>query len=240
MIPLGNFFFRYRNLVFPIYFAAMAALIPPVLPEGDIQLDAFVDLLGFMIALSGQALRAAVIGYAYIRRGGKDKKVYADDLVIEGFFAHSRNPLYVGNLLVLFGLSVIHGAPMFILVCAVFYGLAYRAIVAAEENFLRSKFSDQYDAYCRRVNRFLPNLAGLQGSLAGMEYDWKRVLRKEYGSTFTWLLTALALLIYERIHWFGFEQKWIQSYLLASLLVPLLAAYITVRVLKKRKLLGRD
>lgn len=199
-----------------------------------------VDALGFLVAFTGQALRAAVIGFAYIRRGGKNKKVYADDLVVEGFFAHCRNPLYVGNAMVLLGLSIVHGAPVFIALCIAFYGLAYWAIVAAEENFLFNKFGDQYRAYCSTVNRFIPNFAGLRATMNGMEYDWQRVLRKEYGSTFTWVLAVIALMIYERLAHFPLEQMRGQVTVLAALVAPLLVAYVVVRVLKKKKLLGRD
>lgn len=240
MIRLGNFFFKYRDFVFPLFFVVFAALIKPALPQGSLRLDAMVDALGVAIALLGQALRAAVIGFAYIRRGGKDKKVYADGLVVEGFFAHCRNPLYVGNALVLLGLSIVHGAPLFIALCVAYYGLAYWAIVAAEENFLRGKFGGEYDAYCQRVNRFLPNFRGLRATVSGMEYDWRRVLRKEYGSTFTWVLAVLALMIYERVSHFGYEPMREQVWLLASLTAPLLLVYLIIRMLKKKKLLGRD
>ena len=43
------------------------------------------------------------IGYEYIVRGGRQGKVYAEDLVQGGVFAHSRNPLYLGNLLIIVG-----------------------------------------------------------------------------------------------------------------------------------------
>jgi protein-S-isoprenylcysteine O-methyltransferase Ste14 len=65
-----------------------------------------LDALGVVVLAGGLALRSLVVGLAYIKRGGKGKKVYADALVTDGIFAHSRNPLYLGNILILCGLAL--------------------------------------------------------------------------------------------------------------------------------------
>ncbi len=240
MISFGNFFFKYRDYLFPIVFLGLAAAVKPIhFPDAPLY-DHLMDALGLAIAIGGQGLRAAVIGFAYIKRGGKNKQVYADGLVVEGFFAHARNPLYVGNLMVLIGLIIVHGGPIFVAAGSLFYLFAYRCIVAAEENFLRNKFGAQYDDYCARVNRFLLSFKGLGKSLEGMEYDWKRVVRKEYGSTFTWVSAALLLLIYERVSWSGWEAAKPEAMLIAGAFVPLAVLYVIVRVAKKKKWLGRD
>ena len=90
-------------------------------------------------ARAGQALRITVIGYRYIVRGGKDRRVHAEDLVTEGIFALARNPLYVGNMMVLFGLFIIWNSPLLYLVGVPFTVIGYWAIVAAEEAFLRGE-----------------------------------------------------------------------------------------------------
>ena len=64
----------------------------------------------------------------------------------------------------------------------------------AEEAFLARKFGADYVAYCGRVNRFVPDLRGLSQTIRGFEFDWKRVVRKDYGTTFTWMSTALVLI----------------------------------------------
>lgn len=240
VIAVGNYFFRTRNLIFPVVFAVLALAFRPHYPREDERLDLWLDLVGLAVALLGQGLRFAVIGFAYVKRGGKDKKIYADRLVQEGFFAHSRNPLYVGNILVLFGLMIIHNSPWMYVFGLAFYGFAYISITLAEEEFLRGKFGDEYDEYCRRVNRFLPSLRGLSKSVDGMQYDWRRVVRKEYGSTFTWLLTVLALLVWERISHGGYAHAAFEINLIALLLVPLCAFYAWARYLKKARLLGMD
>src|SRR4029078_10304588 len=116
--------------------------------------DLVLDVLGVLLAASGQALRVVVIGLAYIRRGGVNKEGYADRLVQEGIFAHCRNPLYVGNFLALTGFCLIHDSWACYLICIPIFALAYLSIVLAEEEFLRAKFGEEFEAYCRCVPRF--------------------------------------------------------------------------------------
>jgi protein-S-isoprenylcysteine O-methyltransferase Ste14 len=235
LVRAGNFFFRNRNGVFPLVLLALFAGFRPVYPQGSARLDNWVDLLGLAVAFSGQALRAAVIGYAYIQRGGKNKQVYADNLVTEGYFRLSRNPLYVGNLLVLLGLFIIHGNPWVILLGSAFFLFAYRAIVAAEEVYLRGKFGEEYDDYCRRVNRWVPDFRHLRQAVEGMEFTWRRVVIKEYGSTYAWCTAAAVLLAYDTLIYFDYEQRQLYLNSLAVLLVLFTAAWALVRWLKKSR-----
>lgn len=103
----GNFLFRARDAVFPLVLLVLLVAFRPEYPFGSPLWDRRLDLVGLLVAAGGQALRAAVVGYAYIIRGGKNRQVYAEGLVTEGFFAHARNPLYVGNILILAGLFLI-------------------------------------------------------------------------------------------------------------------------------------
>jgi len=233
LVRFGNFFFRYRNALFPVAFVVIAAATRPLAPFGSERADRWMDAAGVLVALAGQSLRALVIGLAYIRRGGKDQRIYADDLVTEGFFAHSRNPLYVGNMLVFLGLFLILNSAWGYLAGVPFFVFAYVSIVSAEEEYLRRQFGAAYDAYCRRVNRFVPSLTGLGATVRGMAFNWKRLVRKEYGSTFTWITTALALLVWERASRHGMDAA--SPALRAALVawVPVVCGYGVARFLKK-------
>jgi len=233
LVAYGNFLFRYRNLVFPIVTAALLFLAPPAAAPFGLADDWPIDLLGVAAVLAGQGLRFAVIGYAYIKRGGRGRQVYADKLVAEGFFAHSRNPLYLGNLIVLGGLFLIHNAFWVHAIGIPFFLLAYVAIVAAEEAYLHRKFGPQYDAYCARVPRWLPNFAGLSHSLADMRFNWRRVVVKEYSTTFTLATTVLALFAYEAVAQSSVaeSQRILIGFAVAFTL--LLAAFSVARYLKK-------
>lgn len=206
LIRYGHFVFRYRDYLAPLLLFAGIGLTTPRPFLNSVHTDIWLDALGVGLALCGQSLRVAVIGLAYIQRGGKNKEIAADRLVSEGFFAHSRNPLYLGNFLLIAGLSMIWNAPALYLAVCCLAGVSLFSMVLAEEDFLRRKFGSEFDAYCARVNRFVPRLTGLRATLAGFQFDWKRVVRKEYGTTFTWVSMAIVLFGLERLVWFGPHQ----------------------------------
>jgi len=232
-VRAGNLFFRYRDFLFPTVFLALALASRPRLLGGSFGTDLLLDLLGIALVLAGHVIRAIVIGYVYIERGGKNKRVHASALVQGGVFAHCRNPLYVGNMLVYTGLILIVNAPLMYAVGLPFFLFAYFAIVAAEENFLRGKFGEAYDNYCARVPRFLLSLKGITKTFANMKYNVKRVVRKDYGSIYASTLGAIAIMIWERRANLDVADTRGQVQGLVALLIAASLGYIVARVLKK-------
>jgi protein-S-isoprenylcysteine O-methyltransferase Ste14 len=229
MIRCGDFFFKFRNYLFPAVFAAVWIVSRPAFFMDDPRLDRAVVAFGALLAGAGQAFRLAVIGYAYIKRGGKDGKVYADHLVVRGFYSHTRNPMYVGNLAIVWGLCIMYGSAFSCFFAIPFFTFAYLCITATEENYLRTKFGGEYAAYERRVNRFIPNFAGIGESLKDYRYDWKRAIRKDYGNVFQALTGMLLVAGWKSYHLGGSE---------ALMPVSVVAAigvgfYIAARYLKK-------
>jgi len=196
MITIGNFFFKYRNWLFILLYGLLFLPSPQLFNEHDFGVDyrCWPLCIGLFITVLGQAIRGATIGLAYIVRGGKDKKVYAESLVTSGIFSHCRNPLYVGNILMLLGVGVLANSLIYVGIIMPLFLFIYQAIVLAEENFLRGKFGADFDAYCSRVNRWIPNLKGIGVTFASMEFNWKRWVLKEYTTQFIWL-AGIALLI---------------------------------------------
>ncbi|MBI4970651.1 MAG: S-isoprenylcysteine methyltransferase [Candidatus Omnitrophica bacterium] len=233
LLKSGNFLFKYRNALFPSIFVLMFFFTRPALFLNNQTLDSLVVAIGIIAALSGQIFRMAVIGYAYIKRGGKDGKVYADDLVIRGFYAHTRNPMYVGNFLIAVGLGLVYGSPAVYFFLIPFFIYAYLAITAAEEKYLGEKFGDQFTEYTKRVNRFVPNFKGLKQSLSGFQYDWKKSLRKEYGTLFGTLFGLVFIGIWKIYYVYGFSAGKKEIFTLTLLLIPIAAGYAYTRYLKK-------
>ena len=189
-VALGNFFFHVRNGLFPLL-VPLAFLPGPPLLQAPLR----AVLAGFVIAATGQAIRVATIGLKYIIRGGRNRRIYAEDLVTDGIYAHSRNSMYVGNILIMLGIAVASNSLTTLAIAVPLFLLIYFAITAAEENFLRGRFGAPFEAYCAEVPRFLPRLAGLGATLRSMHFRWRRVIVKEYGTPFGWLsmLYILAL-----------------------------------------------
>jgi hypothetical protein len=89
------------------------------------------------------------------------------------------------------------------------------------------------------VPRFLPRLRGLPATVRGMDFDWKRLVRKEYGTFFSSVNGVLLLLAWKHVSVHGFDASrgWLRT--LALVWIPFLLAYLTARVLKKRGTLGK-
>lgn len=229
LVRIGNFFFQYRNWVFiPLY---LALFIPS--PElVATPYHPWVLFTGLFISILGQAIRGATIGMAYIKRGGMNKKVYASTLVTEGIFNHCRNPLYVGNILMLIGVGVLSNSMLYIGVIIPIFLFIFQTIVMAEENFLRGKFGEQFDAYCQRVNRWIPVLTGLKATFKSMEFNWQRWLVKEYSSQFIWLLGITMIMLFKYPELTSYQEE-LRNQWLVVILPLLTAVYLGIRYLKK-------
>jgi len=197
-------------------------------------------IIGFSITIIGQLIRVITIGLVYIIRGGKDRRVYAEDLVVSGIFAHCRNPLYVGNILILVGLGIASNSLLFMAVFTPIFLFFWQAIVLAEENYLRNKFGEQYNEYCKKVNRWLINFKGLGKTLSSMEFKWKRVIIREYNSTYIWM-TGAVLIVMKHSYFHKERFDFYKNFpTFISILIGLLILYLFARYLKKSKKLASD
>lgn len=234
MIPIGNFFFKYRNLLFIILYLLLFIPSPELFSEAAFGANYYVWplALGLLVTVTGQMIRGLTIGLAYIIRGGKDGKVYAEELVTEGIFNHCRNPLYVGNILMLAGVGILSNSLLYMAVIIPLFLFIYQAIVLAEENFLRGKFGESFVKYCQKVNRWIPSLKGISATFSSMEFRWKRWLVKEYNTQFVWL-TGITLIILFKYPQLTQNDAGKRNFLLAVILPALLLYYLTIRYLKK-------
>ncbi|RYG53049.1 MAG: isoprenylcysteine carboxylmethyltransferase family protein [Chitinophagaceae bacterium] len=234
MISIGNFFFKYRNWLFIVLYLLLFVPSPPLFSESVFGPNYYLYpiILGLIITITGQLIRGATIGLAYIVRGGKEGKVYADELVTGGIFNHCRNPLYVGNILMLLGVGVLSNSLLYVAVIMPLFLFIYQAIVLAEENFLRNKFKTSFDNYCRRVNRWIPSLKGIGSTFRSMHFKATRWVLKEYNTQYIWLTGIVLILLFKYPQLTNFDEDR-RNTLLAIILPLLLLLYLLVRYLKK-------
>jgi protein-S-isoprenylcysteine O-methyltransferase Ste14 len=98
-----------------------------------------------VLVIPGLWLRAYASGYV--------KK--NQELTTTGPYAHTRNPLYLGSMLIAAGFAVALMSWPVALVMAIGFLVIYVPVIASEERFLRAAFPG-FDEYCRRVPRLLP------------------------------------------------------------------------------------
>jgi protein-S-isoprenylcysteine O-methyltransferase Ste14 len=107
------------------------------------------------------------------------------ELTVTGPYAHTRNPLYLGSMLIAFGFALALLSWPVALVLAAGFLIIYVPVIASEERFLRATFPE-FDEYCRRVPRMVPRLtpARISGSAPATEPDAQRSSSQSGGFSF--------------------------------------------------------
>jgi hypothetical protein len=99
------------------------------------------------LVLPGLWLRGYAAGYVKKNR----------ELTQTGPYAHTRNPLYLGSMLIAFGFAFALLSWPVALVLAIGFLMIYVPVIASEERFLRGTFPE-FDSYSRRVPRLIPRV----------------------------------------------------------------------------------
>ena len=79
----------------------------------------------------------------------------ANELVIMGIYKYSRNPMYLGLLLVITGVAVYFGALSGIFVIPLFVVFINKYQIVPEEEALEEKFGESFIHYAQKVRRWL-------------------------------------------------------------------------------------
>ncbi|MFT3811155.1 MAG: isoprenylcysteine carboxylmethyltransferase family protein [Micropepsaceae bacterium] len=113
------------------------------------------NFAGVAVAAGGLALAAS--GSRLFRARGTNIHTFRspDVLVETGLFAWSRNPMYLGFLIALLGAAVAMNAASAFAGPAMFFAAASLWYIPFEERVMRRTFGEAYDAYARRVRRWI-------------------------------------------------------------------------------------
>lgn len=153
------------------------------------------EILCLAIALSGLALRAAVVGSVPKGTSGRSTTtIAASSLNTRGIYSIVRNPLYLGNALMWLGVSLLLRQWWASLIFLLVFWLYYERIIFAEEEFLRKEFGDEFLRWAAKTPAFLPRFCNWEPS--GRPFSVRRVLRREYSPLFSVIsaFTAMELL----------------------------------------------
>jgi protein-S-isoprenylcysteine O-methyltransferase Ste14 len=146
------------------------------------------SLLG---TVPGLALRTYASGYV----------TKNTELTTTGPYAHTRNPLYLGSMLIAFGFAVAAHSWWIALALAVLFALIYLPTIRSEEEFLRGQF-DNYDEYAKRVPRLFPGLTPASsltgGGFSAALYRKHREYNAALGSLTIYAVLLLKLFVWHR------------------------------------------
>jgi protein-S-isoprenylcysteine O-methyltransferase Ste14 len=102
---------------------------------------------GVLIAVPGILLRALASGHV--------KK--NEELTTSGPYAYTRNPLYLGSLIIALGFAIAARNLWVLFIMAVMFFAIYLPVIRSEEEFLRRTFAE-FAAYTKNVPRLFPRL----------------------------------------------------------------------------------
>jgi protein-S-isoprenylcysteine O-methyltransferase Ste14 len=104
-------------------------------------------LLSLLLVVPGVWLRAYAAGY--VRKNA--------ELTRTGPYAYTRNPLYLGSMMIAFGFAVGAASWIIFVALAVLFAVIYLPTIQSEEGYLREHFAG-FDEYAAKVPRLLPRL----------------------------------------------------------------------------------
>lgn len=139
---------------FPLGIAAVLQILVPLsIPFGGMRPVAAVAGAAFTLV----GLAFVVLARAKFARLGQpsDPGRPTSRLVTTGVFAISRNPLYLGGVLVLAGFGLAFNLAWVLLALVPGVAGCYLVLILPEERYLAAKFPHDYPAYAKKVCRWL-------------------------------------------------------------------------------------
>lgn len=113
------------------------------------------DAAGAVLAAAGLGLMVAAVVRMVRARTTLDPRGEAQVLVTTGVFRLSRNPIYLGDALILAGLILIWDAAPSAPLVLLFIWIIQSRFIGPEEARLRARFGDDFEAYAARTRRWL-------------------------------------------------------------------------------------
>lgn len=229
----GNLLFRWRSylplLLLPII---LIALRNSEYMDGKVwNISAsYFEFFAMLLSFLGLGIRCITIGF--VPRGTSGNNVrgqLANTLNTSGMYSLTHHPLYLGNSLITFGVTVFVGTWWLPVLTALVFWLYYERIMFAEEEFLRKEFGDVYIEWASGIPAFIPRFRNWRRPELG--FSFQTVLKREYSSFFG-IVSAFTLLElfrdslrYKKLH---VDPLWLAFFCAG------LAFYLFILILKKK------
>ena len=145
-------------------------------------------ILGSGVAVVGLIVRALASGH--VRKN--------EELTMTGPYGMTRNPLYLGSLIIALGFALASRSWIIAAIAAAMLIVIYIPVIRSEEEFLRARFPE-FDDYCRNVPRLFPRLKLAQGSAGSFSAHlyWKH---REYNAAMG--AAAIIAVLVIKVLWF--------------------------------------
>jgi protein-S-isoprenylcysteine O-methyltransferase Ste14 len=138
----------------PLFVALALQLVVPIsLPRGALT-PAFIAG-GVLLSVVGVSL--AVLARREFAQSGQptDPGLPTSKIISTGVFSISRNPLYLGGVFVLAGISLAFTLPWALILLIPSLVVCHYILIAPEEKYLTARFGEQYRMYTATVRRWV-------------------------------------------------------------------------------------
>ncbi|MBM2830904.1 MAG: hypothetical protein HW411_1694 [Gammaproteobacteria bacterium] len=146
-----------RNIIPPVYFLAALILMAVLDQFAPMSHLIYVPLrvFGGLLALGGLIVTACA-AYAFKQAETPIKPFEKPTLLVtRGLFQYSRNPMYLGMIIILIGVWISLGSFSPVFVIPVFFIIMLEGFIKHEEPFLEKIFGDEYREYKSKVRRWM-------------------------------------------------------------------------------------
>jgi protein-S-isoprenylcysteine O-methyltransferase Ste14 len=110
---------------------------------------------GILLLVAGVSTTAASAGL-FSKLGTPVRPFEQSTLVVTtGLFRFTRNPMYLGMVVALFGVAILLGSLVSLFPIPVFVAIIHLQFILNEEEFMEDLFGDEYLAYKRKVRRWV-------------------------------------------------------------------------------------
>lgn len=230
----GAFFFKWRSYL-PILLLPVFSL--SFIGYNNLSDSHAINLLWeigcFLISILGVSVRVLTSGTVPHGTSGRNTRGQkADALNTTGIYSVVRHPLYLGNYLIVLGISLFPHSFFLPIVVSLTFILYYERIILVEEGYLESKFGEEYRDWTEKIPTIIPRFKNYQPSK--LLFSWKAALRREFYGLFEVIaiffgLDMIADLIVNRK--IEFDIFWAPLFMIGLVL------FLVMRTLKKASLL---
>ena len=196
MAKSGDILFRYRSyiplIMIPLLILSLLSFGQNLYIDGAYNTPLIITALA--VGFAGQWIRTLVAGY--VPQGTSGRNVHgqvANSLNTTGMYSLCRNPLYLGNFLMMVAPMILLGNWLLLLAFSALFWIYYERIIYTEERFLEGKFGEEYTKWAENTPAFFPSFRAYKPSVLG--FSLKTMLKREYHSFFG-LTTSLVVANY--------------------------------------------
>ena len=228
---LGIHLFRWRSWTFVLPAAIMLLFRQDYdYPVAGRAGGSLFELFCLLVAAGGIAVRIMTIGHIADGTSGRNTTSHKAAVInTTGLYSITRNPLYLGNYLILLGMSLLSQSWEVLAINTLLFAAAYVPIILTEEHFLLQRFGLVYRDYVGRAPRFFPR-----------PWLWRKpdrplslrmILRRENDSLFSTVLAFLFIVLvrqYTITGRVGLDVSWI---IMGSVVA---AVWTVLKILKRR------